>query len=207
MMGSAGFLQEGQPGAWVKTMRIGAEDVRIPVDLMVPEGFAPPGGRRGVRIPPHDKMAARKAVGLEGAVLDNDLEDVGALNASDGRRYSVRIAGPAALMVAKVHKLRDRLSESNADRIADKDAADVYRLMLATPVTTFLYRLRPLLLDDIAGPPSRDGVELLRHLFGTRSGDGVRMAANALRVALPSERVADVCTGFVRQVAQGLEGG
>jgi hypothetical protein len=206
MMNSAGFRQEGQPGAWVKTMRIGAEDVRIPVDLMVPEGFAPPGGRRSVRLPPHHKMAARKAAGLEGAVLDNDLEDVAALDTSDGRRYNVRIAGPAALVVAKVHKLRDRLHEGEADRIADKDAADVYRLMLATPVTMFLARLRPLLLDEVAGPPCRDAVELLRQLFGTRRGDGVRMAANALRVALPYERVADVCTGFVRQVAQGLEG-
>lgn len=205
LLAGADFHQEGDPGAWVKTVQVGGEDVRIPVDLMVPEGFAPPGGRRSARLPPHDRMAARKAVGLEGVLLDNDLQVVAALDGPDPRHFSVRIAGPAALVVAKVHKLRDRLREGHTDRIADKDAADTYRLMLATPVEAFLARLRPLLDDAVAGPPCREAVELLGQLFGARASDGVRMAADALRVAVPPERVAGVCTGFVRQVTQDLE--
>ncbi|MGI8427125.1 MAG: hypothetical protein ACR2FO_07725 [Actinomycetota bacterium] len=80
-------------------------------------------------------------------MIDHDLIEVPALDASDLRRFPVRVAGPAALVVAKVHKLRDRIDEGKADRIADKDAADVYRLMLTVPVSEFLPRLRPLLAE------------------------------------------------------------
>ena len=207
LMGGADFRQQGGPGVWIKTAGVGESIVDIPVDIMVPAGFAPPGGRRSVRLPPHDKMIARTAIGLEGTVLDNDLMEVAALEVSDPRLFTVRIAGPAALMVAKLHKLRDRLSEGKADRIADKDAGDVYRLMLAVSVRDFLARLRLLLDDDVAGPPSRDAVELLTQLFGARGREGVRMAARALRVGVPSERVADVCTGFVRQTRDVLARG
>jgi len=56
-------------------------------------------------------MIARKAIGLEGSILDHDLMEVGALDGTDFRRFTVRVAGPAALIVAKVYKLRDRLAE------------------------------------------------------------------------------------------------
>lgn len=205
LMRQAAFRQEGNPGAWAKTVQVGDDEVDVPVDLMVPERFAPPGGRRGVRLPPHDKMAARKARGLEGAILDNDPCEVTGLDGSDPRRFVVRVAGPAALVAAKLHKLRDRLDEGADDRIADKDAADVYRLMLATPVEDFLARLRPLLADDRAGPPCREAVVLLGGLFGAPAARGVEMAVRSLRVAVPAERIAAVCTGFVRLVAAGLE--
>jgi hypothetical protein len=208
LMLGADFRQEDGPGVWKKSVKVKGEDVDIPVDLMVPKGFAPPGsGRRSVNLPPHDKMIARQAVGLEGTVLDNDLIEVGALDGADRRRYTVRVAGPAALVVAKVHKLRDRLAEGKDDRIADKDAADVYRLMLAVPVHDVLARLLPLLDDDVAGPPCREAVQRLSQLFGAPRSDGVRMAADALRVAVPAERVADVCTGFVRKVMEALDDG
>jgi hypothetical protein len=54
-MRRAGFLLSGQPGAWVN-------HDNIPVDLMVPEKLAGPGGKhaRGARIPPHDRRALRR---------------------------------------------------------------------------------------------------------------------------------------------------
>jgi hypothetical protein len=110
-------------------------------------------------------------------------------------------------MVAKVHKLRDRLAAGKADRIADKDAADVYRIMLSVPVTEFLLRLRPMLDDEMAAPVCGDAVDLLAQLFGARGAQGVRMAIDALRLAVPPERVASVCTGFVREVRATLAGG
>ena len=86
-------------------------------------------------------MIARKVIGLEGSLLDHDLIEI---CASMGRlpTFTVCVAGPAALVVAKVYKLRDRLVEAKTDRVADKDAADVYRLMLAARVPEFLRRLR-----------------------------------------------------------------
>jgi len=207
LMGDAGFEQKGDPGVWWKTVDIAGTPTDIEVDLMVPERYAPGGGRRSVRLPPHDKMIARKAIGLEGSIIDHELIDVAALDDSDRRHFTVRVAGPAALIVAKVHKLRDRLAAGKADRIADKDAADVYRIMLSVPVTEFLLRLRPLLDDETAAPVCGDAVGLLAQLFGARGAQGVRMAIDALRLAVPPERVADVCTGFVREVRATLDGG
>jgi hypothetical protein len=204
LLGDAGFEQRGAPGVWWKTVDIAGEPTDVEVDIMVPERYAPGGGRRSVRLPPHDKMIARKAIGLEGAMVDHDLIEIAALAGSDPRRFTVRVAGPAALIVAKVHKLRDRLAEGNADRIADKDAADVYRLMLTIPVSDVLLRLRPMLADETAGSVCRDAVDLLVQLFGARGAECVRMAIDALRVAVRPETIAEVCTGFVHQVKEAL---
>lgn len=205
VLAEADFIQKGDPGIWWKTVEVGGRPTEIEVDLMVPERFAPAGGRRSVRLPPHHKMMARKAIGLEGTILDHDLIEIAALDSADRRRFTVNVAGPAALVVAKLHKLHDRLGGGKADRIADKDASDVYRLMLAVPVGEFLRRLRPLLENETAGAVCREALDLLVQLFGARGATGTRMAIDALRVAVPAERVADVCTGFVRQVKAAPE--
>ncbi len=207
LLEDANFEQKGDPGIWWKTIIIDGMPTDVEVDIMVPEHFAPAGGRRSVRLPPHDKMIARKAIGLEGSILDNDLMEVAALDDADSRRFTIRVAGPAALIVAKVYKLRDRLAEGKVDRIADKDAADVYRLMLAVPLREFLRRLRPVMDDETAGPVCREAIELMVHLFGSPGADGVRMARDALRIAVPSQRVIDVCTGFIRQLREAVADG
>jgi hypothetical protein len=115
------------------------------------------------------------------------------------------VAGPAALVVAKVYKLRNRLAEGEGDRIADKDAADVYRLMLAVPVRSLSADCARFLDDERAGPVCRHAVTLIVQLFGARRATAVGMATEALRVAAPPERIADVCTGFIRELRQELE--
>jgi hypothetical protein len=102
LMRGAGFeldRNSPQPGSWVSANG-------IPVDLMVPEALAGAGGRRGARIPPHSQRAARRAAGLEAAVVDHAPMRVGALTPGDQRRYTVNVAGPAALLVAQA--LQDR---------------------------------------------------------------------------------------------------
>ena len=91
LLGDAGFKQVGNPGIWWKTVDIGGAPTHVEVDLMVPERYAPGGGRRSVSLPPHDKMIARKTIGLEGSIIDNDLLDVGSLDDSDPRLFSVRV--------------------------------------------------------------------------------------------------------------------
>ncbi len=207
LLEDANFEQKGDPGIWWKTIVIDGTPTDVEVDIMVPEHFAPPGARRSARLPPHDKMIARKAIGLEGSILDQDLMKVAALDRTDSRQFTIRVAGPAALIVAKVYKLRDRLSDRKLDRIADKDAADVYRLMLAIPLREFLRRLRPVMDDETAGPVCREAIELMVQLFGSRGADGVRMARDALRIAVPSERVIDVCTRFTGQLREAMVDG
>lgn len=70
LMTGAGFSAD-HPGMWQTTVLVGGEDVIIPIDLIVPEGASTGEGRRGARIPPHGKRAARRAVGLEAALVDH----------------------------------------------------------------------------------------------------------------------------------------
>jgi hypothetical protein len=44
---------------------------------------------------------------------------------------ALKVAGPTALLVAKLHKLADR--RSSPHRHDDKDALDIYRLFQAVP--------------------------------------------------------------------------
>jgi hypothetical protein len=59
-----------------------------------------------------------KATGLEAAVIDHALVRVGALDPADTRAFDVRVAGVAALMVAKLHKIAER-KDALARRLLD----------------------------------------------------------------------------------------
>ena len=94
---------------------------------------------------------------------------------------SCNVAGSAALIVAKLHKLRDRLVDSSSDghRLADKDAGDVVRLMLAVESAVTKERFDVLSEDSLAGPVVIEARRLLRDLFGSRRSPGTEMAIRA----------------------------
>jgi hypothetical protein len=186
-----------EPGIWTRIVEVSGEPVEIPVDLIVPQGLAPRGGTRGARLGPHGKQAARKAIGLEAALFDNDLLMIDAFEPSDGRRFESKVAGPTALLIAKAHKIQDRLEQTGRpDRLNDKDAADVYRLMLATPLER-VREVTPLLLaEPRIAQPVRWGLDLLLQQFGARRAPGVEMAVRALRLGVTEDRVRSVCVAF-----------
>lgn len=84
LMLGAGFSVD-QPGMWQTTVLVSGEDMIIPIDLIVPEGASTGEGRRGARIPPHGKRAARRAVGLEAVLVDHSPMTVAALDPADDR--------------------------------------------------------------------------------------------------------------------------
>lgn len=151
-MTSAGFILNPvskQPGAWMSPNG-------IPVDVMVPEHLAGSGSRRGVRIPPHGKHSARRAVGIEAAVIDHSPMTVESLDGGP-RSAVINVAGPAALLVAKLHKLGERVETPN--RLNDKDAHDIYRLLVATRTQDLAATARRLLADGLSKTPQH------RHSF------------------------------------------
>lgn len=118
----------------MQTVEIDGVEIEVPVDLIVPEGIAAPGGTRGARLGVHGRRAARKAPGLEAAIVDNDVLAIASLDQDDPRMVDALVAGPTALLIAKAHKINDRLVETDRpDRLKDKDASDVYRIFLTTP--------------------------------------------------------------------------
>lgn len=170
-MRRAGFrLDDQQPGIW-----FGAGSIEI--DLLVPESVSG-GGTRGARLGDHGKRAARKARGLEAALVDNAPSEISALEESDRRVFAVAVAGPAALLVAKLHKLADR--RGAAGRSDDKDALDVLRLLRATKTDDLARVCRSLLEDSRSNEATADAVDHLRTLFADGpDADGCQMAARA----------------------------
>jgi hypothetical protein len=167
-MARAGFHRDvarPQPGAWLSP-------TGVPVDLLVPEALAGSGGRRGARIPPHRRFAARRTPGLEAAVVDHAPMAIAARTPDDTRGVVLEVAGPAALLVAKLHKLGERADTKG--RLVDKDAHDVYRLLVATDTDALASRLRWLVADPLAGGSV---TVAMRHLGTLFAGDPARPGA------------------------------
>lgn len=171
-MTDAGFILNPvsrQPGAWMSPNG-------IPVDLMVPEHLAGSGSRRGVRIPPHAKHSARRAVGIEAAIIDQSPMTVESLD-GDGRSAIINVAGPSALLVAKLHKLGERVG--NPDRLNDKDAHDIYRLLVATEAPDLAETVRRLLTDKLSQEVTAQALAYLEQLFVSPEALGSTMAGRA----------------------------
>jgi hypothetical protein len=205
LMETAGFklakLQgAAEPGVWEKRAAIDGLEIPVPVDLIVPAGVAPPGGTRGARLRGHGKRAARKTSGLEAALVDNDVVLVDALDPDDRRNARLRVAGVAALLVAKTHKLSDRVESGRRDRLEDKDAADVVRLMQTSSPALVSEVLEQLLDHPSAGATTSLAVDRFNELFGGRAGIGIEIAAHALREAMPEDRVRAICLAYAEEL-------
>lgn len=200
------FQGHEEPGIWEKAVSVHGVEVMIPIDLIVPSGAAPPGGTRGARLGAHGKRAARKTAGLEAALVDNDMIRVEPLAPDDRRAITVKVAGPASLIVAKTHKINDRVESGREDRLSDKDASDILRLMQRFAVVELVPVFETLLEHPIAGPATAVALGAFSDLFGTRRGKGVQMAVQSLRLAMPAPRVEAICFAYAAELAEAMSG-
>jgi hypothetical protein len=191
-----------QPGLWFKSVEVSGFPTDIEIDLMVPAAAIAHGSERGARLPDHSRLASRLAPGLEAALVDYSICSITALDPSDHRVVSCNVAGEVALIVAKLHKLNDRIEEPGPrqQRLSDKDAGDVVRLMMASDPSTTSSRLKQLADDPIAGDVVRTAESLLRSLFGARRAPGTVMAVRALATDLQAPQVETICESFVAEV-------
>jgi hypothetical protein len=131
LLHAAGFENKQQPGHWENPQGIA-------LDLMVAphQSNRASATARAADLGPHSKTVARIGPGLAPALTDNKLQVIRALDSSDSRTHEIRVAGPAALLIAKTIKIGDRLDDASRralKRIVDKDALDVLRLLQACP--------------------------------------------------------------------------
>lgn len=195
-----------QPGTWAATIDIAGEPRIVPVDLIVPEAVAAGHGRRSAPIRSHGPMATRWAVGLEAALVDHAPMTISALDPMDARAITVEVAGTAAMLVAKAHKINDRVKDKKADRLSDKDASDVYRIMQSGRPVALGETLRSLRAHPIAGPVTATALDLIRELFGRRSGEGIVMAQRALAIAIPEPQVTAIAIAFTTALLDSATG-
>ncbi len=94
-----------------------------------------------------------------------------------GRTVELWVAGPGALLVAKVHKIAERVG--NQDRVRDKDALDVLRLLRAVETDDLARRLTIVHSTELSAAVTNEAVGLLPELFGTSESAGVATAVRA----------------------------
>lgn len=195
VMRRAGFVPDPrQPGIW-----IGSSE--ITVDLLVAEALGGP-GRRSARLGPHGPTVARKARGLEAALVDNGLMDVEALDRDDPRVFRIAVAGPAALLVAKLHKVAER--QATPTRLLDKDALDIFRLLKGVPLQGIAERLTELSTNLLAGEVTQEAVGHLQALFSEPDGLGALMAARAASPLLDERETAASCSILAQDLLRAL---
>ena len=165
---AAGFELAVRPGGW--TMG------KLGIDLMVPASLGGP-GRRGARLGAHGNDVARKASGLEPAVIDHAPCRVAALDTGDSRAFDVNVAGVAALLVAKLYKIRER--QSDPARWQHKDGLDVLRLLRFAETGYLATRLAELAAHPMAGEVTTRARGFLEDLFASRDAVGTQMAVRA----------------------------
>jgi hypothetical protein len=202
-MERAGFvLDPDEPvGIWVTEREIDGRKISVKVDLLVPEA-AGGGGRRGARLAQHRKNTARKVRGLEGALFDCDPMAVGALE-EDDRTHEIMVAGPAALLVAKAHKIRDRL-EDKQGRVIDKDALDIVRILRGSDGADLATRLKRLQAEPSAAAVSREALDFIKTAFGVPAGRGCDMAARAATGAIADEELRASTVDLVQRLLRGV---
>lgn len=117
----------------------------------------------------------------------------------DPSRVAVLAFLASALLVAKLHELGER--EEHTDRLVDKDAHDVYRLLALLPSERFVAPLALLSRDPLAGEATQRGLEYLERLFAAGPD-----ALGSLMAGRAEEGVGDpeVVSASVAALAQDL---
>jgi hypothetical protein len=191
-LASVGFVRGPRVGAWVITKEVDRRPVNVELDLMVPEAVGGT-GRRAARLVGHKQQVARKARGSKPSLIDKELAQIAAFDPADTRSFSIAVAGPAALIVSKVHKIDERLRERRLTRLDDKDSLDVLRLLQAVPTSKLAQSFDILVNDSIARDVTREALTSLRSLFGDARGVGSSMAARAAGPLADGAAIAQSC--------------
>ena len=166
----AGYVLGDQPGIYRR-------DDNTQVDLLVPQIV---GGRRGrgASLGVHGNRSARQVRGLEGALVSRRPMAIGSFSAEDHRSFEIHVAGPAALLVAKIHKLADRADEQGSPRLNNKDAFDIYRLLLAIQSRELAEEAAILRGHSRSQEVTEEALAKFSELFGADSGTGAQLVVD-----------------------------
>ena len=140
-------------------------------------------GRRAARLGVHGNRAAMKVHGLEGALVSHAHRKITSLTADADRSCILKVAGPAALLVSKMHKIGERLEDPDVrrrDPLA-KDAFDIYRLLRAVDTPEMAAELDLLGSHRVSSLVTSDALSMFRRLFSTASGMGTELVVRAVR--------------------------
>jgi Nucleotidyltransferase len=184
------------PGNWSR--REGSDRI----DFIVPAAVVQT-GRRSAHLPTQGNKLANFAHGLEGALIDNEVKLIVALEAHDPRHFEIAVAGPAALLVAKLWKLGER-EDKGGERLVPKDALDVLFILRTISVHDLVRGFRRQQSDKVAAPSVAGGLAYLQNLFGDESSVGSSLAAQALSNLEDEMSVRRSCSFLAQELLQEL---
>lgn len=174
-------------GSWVTEQLVDEKTVNIDLDLLVPEAVSG-GGTRAARLGVQGDRLARRAFGLELALVDSDLMVVGSLDA-DPRSFEVPVAGIAALLISKVHKVAERLDDPRRNDYIAKDSLDMLRLLRGEDLDATARVLRRARSAELEAPDAmvaaaiattvEQGLIILNAEFSRESARGCALAGRA----------------------------
>ena len=193
---AAGLHRREQPGLWFTTDG-------IEMDLLVPASIAG-GGRRGADLGSHhDRLAAMRAAGLEAALIDNSTHHIIALDGADRRSIAVAVAGPTALLIAKLHKIGER-NDRTTERLKYKDAADLFLLLRATETAVLAATFQRLRSQPSTAEATETALRYLRSLFGGTDATGIHLLRAAVAGIEDQETVAQSCIALAEDLLGAL---
>ncbi|MDR1186773.1 MAG: hypothetical protein LBK95_04865 [Bifidobacteriaceae bacterium] len=197
-LAARGFAPGANPGHWVG-------DADVAVDIMVVPHQAGTAAKaaRSARIPPHSKRVGRIARGLEPALVDNAPTDIVAFEPSDRRAFTLKVAGPAALLVAKAIKIAERADDARRqpDRLKEKDALDMFRLLQAVDTPLLAAGLGRHRASPEAAAVSREGIAFVAANARTPADLLPRLAAAA---AFGDPTIGPAFAALAAQLAQAV---
>lgn len=192
VLAASGFERRGQPGLWFNPNG-------VEVDLLVPASIAGP-GRRGVDLGKgHERSTARRVAGLEAALVDRQPVELHALDEEDQRFFVIPVAGPAALLVAKLYKIADR-DEETPDRLKNKDASDLLLLLRRTRTDELASSLQALSRDARVGPTIGVALGHLKELFTFPDAPGAKLLRDAVVGVEDQDTAAASCVSLANDL-------
>lgn len=168
---SAGFRPHTSPGTWFSPEG-------VPIDLMVPSGALPASSRRTAPLEGQSGRTARRTSGLELALRDNNTMELRALDPKDTRIAIVKVASPAALVVAKLIKLDERIAGPKPDRILAKDASDVLRMLRYNDAAAIGATLGRFAAESVGSGTIETAVEFLQLQLTLRRSPMIELAVD-----------------------------
>jgi hypothetical protein len=176
-MRSAGFTPGPNPGHWVA-----GNDIAVDLMVVPHQSGTAKASARAARIAPHEKLTARIAHGLEPALLDHAVVAITALDSADDRQFSLKVAGPAALLTAKAIKIGERLEQADQqpDRLKEKDALDAFRLLQAVEVADLVRGFARHREDQHSAAATAEAFDILRAHGQAPEGSIAQLAAAAV---------------------------
>ncbi|MEV4731966.1 hypothetical protein [Saccharopolyspora sp. NPDC049426] len=176
LMRAAGFNPGSNPGHWLAMNGVSVDLMVVPYQAGTTKASA-----RAARIAPHEKLTARIAPGLEPALLDNEIVTIAGLEPGDARTCDLRVAGPAALLTAKAIKIGERLGQAGRqpDRLREKDALDVFRVLQAIEVPDLVRGFAKHREDEHAASATNQALSLFHEHGATSQGLLAQLAATA----------------------------